>query len=93
MIKLVFKEDTNYVDPNASSQPARFERFRELVNEAVSPLKCPNHGTNSYSTIMLSFDFDNSNWEIIDSCCSDFAKVVESEMPFPWSHARRHQKS
>jgi len=93
MVKLIFKDGTNLVDPATGVQPPFLERIKDLFDEALLPLKCPNHLTNSYATLMLNVEYNNSDWEIIDFCCTDFSHVIENEMPFPWSHAQRHQKS
>lgn len=93
MVKLVFKEGSNILDPNAGPHPPMFDRFKTVLSNALSSLSCPNHGSNSYATLLIDVDSENSTWEIMDFCCPDFNTVVESEMPFPWSHARRHQKS
>ena len=93
MVKLIFKDGKDYVDPNTGLQPPMFARFRDVLNGALAPLGCPNHSTSSHATLLVNVDYDNSDWEIIDFCCTEFSKVVESEMPFPWSRVRRHQKS
>ncbi len=93
MVKLIFKDGEKYVDPNVGLQPPMFERFRDVMNGALASLGCPNHGASSYATLMVNVDYDDSNWEIMDFCCTDFSRIVEAEMPFPWSRARRHQKS
>lgn len=93
MVKLIFKEGSNILDPSAGPQPLMFTRFKDILNGALSSLGCPNHGVNSYATLFVDVDSEDSSWEVMDFCCPDFSKVVESEMPFPWSHARRHQKS
>lgn len=93
MVKLIFKDGSNVIDPNAGPQPPMFDRFKHVINGALSPLTCPNHGVNSYATLLVNVDQEDSGWEIIDFCCPEFNGIVETGMPFPWSHARRHQKS
>ena len=93
MVKLIFKEGSNILDPNAGPQPPMFDRFRNVLSSALSTLPCPNHGVNSYATLLIDVDSEDSNWEVMDFCCPDFSGIVESEMPFPWNHARRHLKS
>lgn len=93
MVKLVFKDGENYLDPNAGPQPPMLERFKTVINGALSSLRCPNHGANSYATLLIDVNSEDSRWEVMDLCCPDFGRIVESEMPFPWSRAQRHQKS
>lgn len=93
MVKLIFKDGDNYIDPNVDHLPPMFDRFKTVLNDALSSLPCINHGTNSYATLLVNVDREESNWEVVDSCCPEFCTVVESEMPFPWNHAQRHQKS
>lgn len=93
MVKLIFKDGSNYVDPNAGPQPPTIDRFKTVLDNALLGLRCPNHGANSYATLLVNVDREDSSWEIIDSCCAEFSAEVGSEMPFPWNHAGRHLKS
>ncbi len=89
MVKLIFKDGPNVLDPNLGRQPPMLVRFKSVINGVLSPLTCPRHGVNSYATVLVNVDQQDSNWEIIDFCCAEFSGKVEAEMPSPWSHERR----
>ena len=93
MVKLIFKDGENYIDPNNDLQPPVLERFKDVISGALSPLNCPKHGKSSHAILVVNVDHGDSGWEVVDFCCEDFSNLVEAEMPFPWSHAQRHQKS
>ncbi|HEY9167275.1 MAG TPA: hypothetical protein VIS48_14055 [Candidatus Kryptonia bacterium] len=93
MVKLLFKDGGSVIDPTTGPQSYLLERLKNVMDRAFTPLHCPNHNASSYATLILNVEFGSTDWEVTDYCCQEFSAVVESEMPYPWSHARRHQKS
>lgn len=48
------------------------------LDATTASLPCPNHKLNSRATIRLSNFRYGCKWEIVESCCPEFGRAIES---------------
>jgi hypothetical protein len=78
MITFVLNIGQQRRDADVPKQVSSLTRLKENIAGATSALPCPKHGSNSSATILLRGFYYGSRWEILDSCCDEFRKSIES---------------
>ena len=74
MLKFIFKSGNRTVDPKIVRRSPIFARLSSDFVRAIRSTGCPNHMTESSATVLID-TVTSSDWQIIDSCCSDYKKA------------------
>ncbi len=80
MITFIFTVGQQGKNGSVSRQLAALVELKGQIETAAALTGCPFHKLNSRATILLSDCRYGCRWEIMDSCCPEYAALIESAM-------------
>ncbi len=78
MITYIFDVGERNRKGDVTRQVSVLVELKGELDATTASLPCPNHTLNSRATIRLSNFRYGCKWEIVDSCCTEFGRAIES---------------
>ncbi len=90
MITFIFRVPQQSRDADVPLQVSVLVKLKVDIESATSSLRCPNHEFNSSATILLTGFYSGYKWEVINACCREYKRAIESSVPPQANESRKY---